>query len=311
MPAEFRIYDKAGQRDLPIIPLNSKVNDPSLYLPSEDLIQAVNVALNVGQPLLLTGEPGTGKTQLAHHIAWYFKLGKPEVFNAQTTSSVRDLFYRYDALSHFQYSQTQAEPLSPDQVEARFIKYQGLGKAIKENRRMVVLIDEIDKAPRDLPNDILAALEDLEFDVPEIDKPSYKAAQENRPVIILTSNSEKNLPEPFLRRVTYYHIPFPSPEMLLEILKNKVEAFGAAEIQPLIRHFELIRKGRRVKLKKNPATAELIYWAMLLQRMDLDTRKIDSLDSLSPEEQDKLKTSYSVLAKNKEDLAELKKLVQS
>ena len=111
----------------------------------------------------------------------------------------RDLFYRYDALGHFQYSQTKQEVLTDEQVEARFIKYQGLGKAIKENKQFVVLIDEIDKAPRDLPNDVLAALEDLKFDVPEIGK-GYEADADNRPIILMTSNSEKNLPDAFLRQ---------------------------------------------------------------------------------------------------------------
>ena len=125
----FRLYDKTGRKDLPSIPQNKRLTDPSLYKPSEGLINAVNVALALNQPLLLTGEPGTGKTQLAHHVSWFFQLGKPLVFNAQTTSTVKDLFYRYDALGHFQYSQTNKELLGPDEVEKRFITYQGAGKS--------------------------------------------------------------------------------------------------------------------------------------------------------------------------------------
>ena len=175
----FNLYTKKTRKPFVSVQMNPKINDPSLYIPSDGLVNAVNVALNLAQPLLLTGEPGTGKTRLADHVAWIFHLEDPLVFNAQTTSSVKDLFYRYDALGHFQYSQTGNKILSDDEVEDRFIQYQALGQAIRENRQFLVLIDEIDKAPRDLPNDILAALENLEFSVPEINK-RYKSNPENR-----------------------------------------------------------------------------------------------------------------------------------
>lgn len=304
---EFKLYTKKQQRELPTIPLNQRMHDPSLYIPSDGLVNAVNVALALGQPLLITGEPGTGKTRLADHIAWIFKLDAPLVFNAQTSSSVRDLFYRYDALGHFQYSQTKKELLSDEQVEERFINYQGLGKAIKEDRQFVVLIDEIDKAPRDLPNDILAALEDLKFSVSEIGK-SYTANSANRPIIILTSNSEKNLPDAFLRRVTYYHIPFPDEAALLEILQAKAEGMEQLNLEAIIRHFRMIRGKKRINLKKNPATAELIYWTYLLQKLNFDTSKLDDISKLAEADKKLLATSYSVLAKTKEDLDLLRNL---
>lgn len=306
----FNLYSKdGGQREVPSFEYNAKLSDPSLYKPAQELVDAVNVALALGQPLLLTGEPGTGKTQLAHHISWFFKLGRPLTFNAQTTSTASELFYKYDALSHFQYSQNNPEILSPDELESRFIRYVGLGAAIRSDKRQIVLIDEIDKAPRDLPNDVLAAIEDLEFSVPEIGK-TYKTKMENRPIIIITSNSEKNLPDPFLRRVVYFHIPFPDAGALLEIVSGKVEGYSPSQLQPVIRHFENVRNSKDLKLKKLPATAELIFWTMLLKKLDFDPNKLDNIGRLNAAEKQELRLSYSVLAKTKEDLIVLQETLK-
>lgn len=301
----FFAYKAEGQGQLPPFEPNTQLNNPALYRPSLQLTDAVNVALSLGQPLLLTGEPGTGKTQLAYHIAWFFQLGRPLVVNIQTTATANDLFYKYDALSHFQYTQNNKEVLSPDEVERRFIRYQGLGAAIQSDKRHVVLLDELDKAPRDLPNDMLAAIEDLEFQVPEIGK-SFRTTAENRPIIVLTSNSEKNLPDPFLRRVVYYHIPFPDAESLLLILNSKVAGFEQAQLQPIVAHFEKIRSDRNLKLKKLPATAELIYWSMLLRKLQFDPALLAPGKRLSAQDRQTLQTSYSVLAKTREDLEALR-----
>ncbi len=306
--SDFHLYsDNQQPRELPVMKRNKKISDPALYKPSKALQDAVNVAIAIGQPLLVTGEPGTGKTELANHVAWYFKMGEPLVFNAQTTSTATDLFYKYDALAHFQYAQTQATPLTPNEVEKRFIHYQALGEAIRSSTRRVVLIDEIDKAPRDLPNDVLAAINKLRFEVPEI-KEQYRASAENRPLVIITSNSEKNLPDAFLRRVSYYHIPFPEPGFLMEILASKIEGLGEEGLGDLVDHFYRIREGKQ--LRKNPATAELIYWAMLLQKIGFDSAKLKKGAVLDDSEKDQLLMSYSALAKTKEDLATMKKMIE-
>ena len=297
----FKIYGKDGQAALPDFQNNPRLNDPALYIPSDALIDAVNVALSLGQPLLLTGEPGTGKTQLAYHIAHYFGLGSPLVFTAQTSSTAMDLFYKYDALGHFQYNQNNKDPLSIEALEDRFIRYNALGEAIRTQKRAVVLIDEIDKAPRDLPNDVLFAIEKLSFRVPELKNKEFKTDKKMRPIIILTSNSEKNLPDAFLRRVVYFHIPSPTGEELLDILKDKTDGFSEDELAYIVDHFA---KTDKLPMKKKPATAELIYWALLLKEIEFPITKLGS--KLGTDDKKKLDKSYSVLAKNKEDLDLLK-----
>lgn len=309
----FNLYHAKGEpQPLPEFqPLIDRNTDAETYLPSEALTDAVNVALALGQPLLLTGEPGTGKTLLAWHIARRFSnLEGPHVFEVQTSSTKKDLFYHYDALGHFRWAQNKSDDPDAD-IEDRFIRYEGLGQAIKtavlEGKRSVVLIDEIDKAPRDLPNDLLAAIENLRFEVPEVPvkpKREYRCPHNLRPVIVITSNSEKNLPEAFLRRVVYHNIEFPDAKKLIEILQAKKIAFSEKDDpKEIVSHFEAIRgKG----LNKRPATAELIAWASLLPKIGFPSSKINKPDELSEKEKVLLQASYTVLAKTEEDLKKLK-----
>lgn len=311
---EFNLYQTKGDlQPLPEFePLTDRNKDAESYLPSEALTDAVNVALALGQPLLLTGEPGTGKTLLAWHIAQRFKdLKGPHVLEVQTSSAKKDLFYHYDALGHFRWAHSSKEEDAGADIEDRFISYVGLGLAIKnaaeKGERSVVLIDEIDKAPRDLPNDLLAAIENLRFDVPEVPGKkmvTYQCPTALRPVIVITSNSEKNLPEAFLRRVVYHHIEFPDSKKLLEILQAKGIAFSKDDDpKAIITHFEEIRaKG----LNKRPATAELIAWASLLPKLGFSTRKLNTPDQLDDREKKLLQASYTVLAKTEEDRNKLK-----
>jgi len=318
---KFRLYSGDGtsivQRslELPFFEKITSLDEPANYLAEKGLQDAVNVALALGQPLLVTGEPGTGKTQLASSIAYELGLPAPLVFYTKTTSTAKDIFYRYDALRHFHDAQFRREELALES----YITFEALGLAIllamdsreanphlpeqlksKGSIRSVVLIDEVDKAPRDLPNDILNELENMSFTVKETGR-AFSADSRYRPILVLTSNSEKNLPEAFLRRCIFYHVSFPDTERLKRIVHQRLKlksSFSPEMLDHAIRHFEQVRE---LALKKKPATAEFLAWVQILEKMQLD------VSNLKPGEVETLAFSYSILAKSKEDLALLQK----
>jgi MoxR-like ATPase len=291
---------------------------PETYIPEPGLCDAVKVALALGQPLLVTGEPGTGKTQLASSIAYEFQLPAPIVFHTKTSSTAGDLLYHYDALKRFNDAQIEKiiKPVS------HYISLRGLGIAILlstkysdqdkallpasyqqyRHSRSVVLIDEIDKAPRDFPNDILNEVEKLEFSIHEIPK-TITAETDKTPIIILTSNSEKYLPDAFLRRCVFYHINFPDETRLKTIIEQRFNQskihpnFSVQEMDAAIKHFESIRL---LHLKKKPATAELLAWMSMLKAMDIDiiTPNMD------------IQKTYGVLAKNADDFKRMVKFLK-
>jgi len=324
---KFMLYQGQGvpirERNL-TFPLHEpfiELEKPETYIAETGLRNAINVALALGQPLLLTGEPGTGKTQLAGSVTYELGLPPPLVFNTKTTSAATDLFYQYDALRRFQDAQIkeQADGKRVDLDPEKYISYQALGLAIflsmspekanpylpdiLRNRgpiRSVVLIDEIDKAPRDLPNDVLYEIERMSFTVKETGK-SFSADPRYRPIMVLTSNSEKNLPDAFLRRCVYYHIPFPTEPQLKEIVLkrfSKYPDFTPAFIDAAIRHFYEIRN---LALKKKPATAEFLAWLGILQSLKIDLNHLESGQA------EAVALSYSILAKTREDLALMRK----
>jgi len=263
---------------------------PQDYDADSGLVDAVNVALLMGQPLLLTGEPGCGKTRLAFRVAWELGLEPVLTYATKSTSTASDLFYTYDYLARFHAAQS-GNDVSPEQ----FITYHALGKALilanpkdrvekflpqgfKHNapRRSVVLIDEIDKAPRDFPNDILNEIENLHFRIPELGQNAeVRTDQTFAPLIFITSNSEKMLPRPFLRRCAYHHIEFPGIERMKSIVTQRLRRIPSymgrqqsaddTFITNAVNLFYDIRD--RMSEENRPSTAELILWVTAIREL--------------------------------------------
>ncbi len=307
--------------ELPVSDYQDQI-DPAHYLPDDGLVNAVNVALILGKPLLLTGEPGTGKTQLAYNIV--HKLGLPKLlkFETKSNSTAKDLFYIYDYLGHFYSAQTKKE----SQKSQDYITYHALGLAIlRANpvneiqdivnssfnqlfdvpKRSVVLIDEIDKAPRDFPNDILNEVEEMSFRITELQNREVKADSRLRPILILTSNTEKHLPDAFLRRCIFYHIPFPEKDRLAEIVSSQLNKYQLNKAKFLDLALDFFYELRAAGLRKKPATAELLNWLTTLLKIFPDAEKKAELT-----EEMLLKTALSCLAKQEEDRVKAKAVIE-
>jgi MoxR-like ATPase len=322
---KFPFYSGIGNRqksELPItLPVSprSQLLQPENYIADAGLKDACNVALLLGQPLLLTGEPGTGKTQLAYSLAWELGLEQPLKFETKSTSIARDLFYTYDALKRFQDLQSGVK-------ETQFLDYitfQALGLAILRSRnpdevehllpseilhsekaRSVVLIDEIDKAPRDFSNDLLNELELMYFRIPELANEKIVGDPNLQPIVIITSNSEKDLPDAFLRRCIYYDIPFPELERLGEIVANRlgINAGSSPFLQAALSLFYRLRS-HQIGLRKKPATSELLSWLIILQKF--------TQESENPlMQRDIVFGTLSSLIKTAEDREKAKKVVE-
>jgi MoxR-like ATPase len=233
------------------------------YLADAQLVAAVNTALIVEQPLLVTGEPGTGKTALAWSVASELGLGSVLNFHTRSDHQASDALYEIDHLARFYDAQVQdARAKQIDQ----YIRWNALGEAIRSPTRRVVLIDEIDKAPRDFPNDLLDEIDQMEFRVPALDTP-YKATL--RPVVIITSNSERQLPPAFLRRCVYHRLDFPGPATLKAILAERLGDLPDRLVDTAIKRFNELRQFR-AELDKPPSTGELIVWTKVLVKAGVD-----------------------------------------
>ncbi|MVW57084.1 AAA domain-containing protein [Sphingomonas sp. MAH-6] len=292
------------------------------YRPSDGLRKAVDTALILGKPLLLMGPPGTGKTQLAPELAANLSCAFRK-FETKSTSEARDLFYTYDNLSAFK---SGTEPFDARQ----FITFQALGTAILDafprdhprveallgladdkkgdgkarlRRRTVVLIDEIDKAPRDFPNDLLNEIDRLYFKVPELGNAISPGGEGDaidpkyRPIVIITSNDERGLPAAFLRRCLFFYIEFPTEEEMREIvtsaLAHRLNLKPGDDLPVAIRDaVALFYKLRGRASTEGPSTAELIDWLELLL-----VRRLDPKQPLARQAGGLIETIEIVLAK--------------
>ena len=238
------------------------------YVLSPELAATVNVALALDQPLLVTGEPGCGKTALAWAVAAQLGCRVLE-FHTKSTSTARDLLYQVDSLRRFHDAST-GDARARD--ASAYLAYRALGEAIRSPTTTVVLIDEIDKAPRDFPNDLLNELDRKAFEVPEVDPPlRFRASA--RHFVLITSNSERRLPTPFLRRCVYAHVEFPDARTLARIVELHCGQPARTLIALAVRRFLELRA--TPGLVKTPATGELIAWVRVLQRFDINERALD------------------------------------
>lgn len=247
-------------------PSTALSSEASRYQPDPALVRAINAAVAVGQPLLLTGEPGVGKTQAAYYVAHQLGLGPVLHFQTKSTSAAQDLLYEFDSVGYFHAAGKEAQTSGP--LSRRdFVEKGPLWRSFESAHPRVVLIDEIDKAPRDFPNDLLFELDQMAFEPPS--DPGAPAdmivcSPENRPIVIITSNSERQLPEPFLRRCVYKNIVLEDADFS-RIIEARQDQYPSLPQQFVQKALELFTRIRSVGLVRPPSTGELIAWLHVLQ----------------------------------------------
>ena len=264
------------------------------YISTEDLRMAVNAAINLERPLLIKGEPGTGKTMLALEVAESLGLPLYE-WNIKSTTKAQQGLYEYDAVTRLRDSQ-----LGDERVKdiSNYIEKGKLWEAFVSEERAVLLIDEIDKADIEFPNDLLQEIDRMEFYVYET-KETVKAI--HRPIVIITSNNEKELPDAFLRRCFFHYISFPDRETMQEIVKVHHPKIKQKLVKEALDIFFDVRKVPG--LKKKPSTSELVDWLKLLMSDDLPDEILKNRDATKA-----IPPLYGALIKNEQDVQLLERL---
>ncbi|MFV0384789.1 AAA family ATPase [Paracoccus sp. (in: a-proteobacteria)] len=265
----------------------------SRYVAPPELAVAVNAAVTLERPLLVKGEPGTGKTELARQVAE--SLGMPILeWHVKSTTKAQQGLYEYDAVSRLRDSQ-----LGDERVHdvANYIRKGKLWQAFEADHRIVLLIDEIDKADIEFPNDLLQELDRMEFHVYETGQ-TIRAKQ--RPVVVITSNNEKELPDAFLRRCFFHYIRFPDAETLRQIVDVHYPGIKPRLLDEALSQFFELREAPG--LKKKPSTSELLDWLKLILAEDL------SAEDLRRKPEEILPRLHGALLKNEQDVSLFEKL---
>jgi MoxR-like ATPase len=274
---------------------DKKFTGTSSYVATDDLMMAVNAAVTLERPILIKGEPGTGKTQLAIEVAR--ALGRPlHEWHIKSTTKAQQGLYDYDAVARLRDSQ-----LGDDRVHdiANYIVKGKVWEAFVSDEQPVLLIDEIDKADIEFPNDLLQELDRMEFFVYET-KQLVKAA--HRPIVIITSNNEKELPDAFLRRCFFHYIKFPDKETMERIIDVHYPKLKKSLLKEALEAFYKVRDVPG--LKKKPSTSELLDWIKLLVAEDIPVEALRAEDSRNA-----IPPLYGALLKNEQDVHLFEQLV--
>ena len=264
------------------------------YVAAEDLLVAVNAAITLERPLLVKGEPGTGKTELARQVAG--ALDAPLIeWHVKSTTKAQQGLYEYDAVSRLRDSQLGDEKV---QSIENYVKRGKLWEAFESDTRAVLLIDEVDKADIEFPNDLLQELDRMEFYVYELDR-TIKA--KNRPIVFITSNNEKELPDAFLRRCFFHYIKFPDSDTLAKIVETHFPGVKDRLLREALKVFYDLRETPGVK--KPPSTSEMIDWIKLLVSDDVDPETLRERDASKA-----IPPLHGALLKNEQDVALFERL---
>ncbi len=251
------------------------------YLASPELRDSVNVAIALEKPLLIKGEPGTGKTRLAEAIAQELET-QLLIWNVKSTSKARDGLYVYDTVQRLNDARFGDNDISDIR---QYIKFGPMGESFRQDKRVVLLIDEIDKADMEFPNDLLHELDRMSF---LVDETGETVAADQRPIVVVTSNNEKELPDAFLRRCVFHYIAFPDEELMADIVKVHHPDLEEELLRQVLIAFYWLRE--QTEVRKRPSTSELIDWIAALRRAGISKasmeEKLPFLGVLLKREQD-------------------------